>query len=261
MFKFSSDCVSNGNGIDHKRLSEVASKITTFSTAYDLDASIVTGGFVNEGLHYLQGLGMPTEGIDDRVFASKGIGRVQSAWDEAFRQYGTATGLIVVTHREIDDLGDAERNQPGEGASIKVAHRIIRTAGLIPLYNQNDPIASEDDARNELPKTKLHKDNDLLAQHLGLHLRPNTVFFLTENVWGYEENGEVRRTVSVEEIESGAIKRHVKKGVKESKNGGIISKLEAGAALAKQGIKACIGNYMDDYGKIYTGQSGTQVIQ
>ena len=261
MFKFSSACVSNGEGIDSMALKTTARKIISFTKAFGLDASVVTGAFVNEGRHLMQDLGLDISDVDDRVFAAKGIGSVQNAWDEAFKEHQTATGLVVVTHREIDDLGDPDHDQPGEGPSIKVAHRKIREAGLIPLFNQNDPIASEDDKRNELAQIKLKKDNDRLARHLGQHLGVHVVFFLTEDKWGYEENGEVRQTVTVEEIERGAINEHVIADGKKSENGGIISKLEAGAELAKAGIKAFIGSYMDNYSSIYTGRSGTQVIQ
>lgn len=261
MFKLSSACVSNGEGVNPEVMAAVARKIVSFTDAFGFNRSIVTGGFVNEGRHLMQELGLDISGVDDRVFAAKGIGHVQDGWDEAFKQYRTATGLIVVTHREIDDLGDPDHDEPGEGPSIKVAHRKTLAAGLIPLFNQNDAIASEEDKRNELTQTQLKKDNDRLAKHLGLHLGVQAVVFLTEDKWGYEENGEVRSTVTVAEVESGAVHEHVITDGKQSENGGIVSKLEECAELARAGIKAFIGNYMDTYSKIYTGRSGTQVIQ
>ncbi len=185
MFKLSSGCVSNGEGTNPEALAIVAREIISFTDDFNFDPCIVTGGFVNQGRHQMNELGLDISDVDDRAFAAKGMGQVQNAWDEAFKEHQTGTGLVAVTHREIDDLGDP----------------------------------------------------------------------------GHEEHGEIRKIVTVDEITSGAIREHVITEGKQSKNGGIVSKLEEGANLVNAGIKAFIGNYLDSYFKIYTGQSGTQVIQ
>lgn len=256
-FKFSSECISNGNGINQEVIDSLAGEIVQFGSAEELKPNIVTGGAVAEGEHYLADMGFDTSSIPKRVLAANGLERVAGGWSQAFRARQRATGLVVLTHREIDDLGDESLGIGGEGAAIKTAHQQLSGQGIIPIFNQNDAIAI-DDEDNELTKFKGGGDNDWLVAHLGIHLGARAVFFLTSDVWGVEVDGDVQSIVRVDEIDD--LDEHFY-DAKKGGSGDIRSKLEAAGALAVSDIQAFVGNYRDDLYSIYTNRSGTQVIQ
>jgi glutamate 5-kinase len=255
--KLSSDCVSNGNGINQEVVNNLAAGILDFSIAEDLDANVITGGAVASGEHNLKEMGIDTSEMPKRILATNGIDEVGAAWKQAFKVSQTATGLVLLTHREIDDLGDHKRKIPGEGDAIKRLHAQLRAAKMIPIFDQNDAIAV-DDADNELAKFHGGGDNDWLATHLAIHLGARAVFFLTSDVPGVLVDGKVKKKIHVDEIDG--LESHFAEA-KDGGTGTIRSKAEAAGALAINGTKAFIGHYEASLSDIYANRSGTQVIQ
>jgi len=255
--KLSSDCVSNGNGVNQEVIDAQVAGIVDFSRLHNLDPNVVTGGAVASGEHDLSGMGIDASEMPKRVLATNGIVEVAAAWKKAFKAHRLGTGLVLLTHREIDDLGDETQKIAGEGQAIRRLHDQLRASGLIPIFNQNDAIAV-DDKDNELAKFHGGGDNDWLATHLGVHLGARAVFFLTSDVHGVLVDGEVKKKIHVDEIDS--LEDHFE-DAKDRGTGTIKSKLEAAGALAVNGTKAFIANYQADLNEIYTNRSGTQVIQ
>jgi glutamate 5-kinase len=258
LFKVGSGCFVDEQGvIVQKQVDGIAANIMEFCAEFGMKPVGVTSGAVAGGVQVFRELGKDPELASKRSLAAAGSHRIGAAWDEAFSPFGEAIGLVLVTHKELDDLGGPHDKNQGEGATIRATHRELREDGLMPFYNQNDPVA-QPTPDNELNKLPQGTENDALAMHVAMVLGIKVVFFLTHMVEGVEKDGVLQRQVYRHQIQS--LRPYLYEASEEG-SGGMADKLEYADVLVRARRKVFIGNYRAKYSDIYRNARGTQVLQ
>lgn len=245
--KFGSESLTDKSGLlSQERINLHAANIIGLQEKLGARVVIVSSGAVAAGKEYLQKvLFKETTDVSSQSLAATGNPILANAWSSAFRPYGLATGLILVTNHEISDKT--------EGLAIQKTDTSFAADKTIAIYNANDAIEHD-----EIDKLEYGGDNDWLAAHLAVKLRAHTVLFAT-NVDGFiTTDGTVQKTVVGSKIDE--LAEHFFKSSDDGR-GGIESKLAAANFAALAGVAAYIANANSDYGQVLAGLSGTQVIQ
>lgn len=249
MFKIGTDALVGKNGVKQKRVNKIAKKIMGFSDEYDMQVSITTSGSVAKGRRVLDAIGIDKPDTPRKVLAGAGGHKIIAAWDKALEPFNTAACQVLVTHEEITD--------GRTGRALAETHKLIHEAGLKPVYNQNDPIAIRNH-NNELLKIEEGADNDWLAAQLAILTGVQAVFFLTKSVDGFTKNNKLQNIVHAEDVPN--LQQHLYDSDGPG-TGGMASKLEAAAHVARAGKLAFIGNVEASYIDIFQNKTGTQVVQ
>lgn len=212
----------------------------------DLEVDIVSSGAVAAGREYYeQMLERDSTRISQHELAAIGNPIMAGAWRTAFRPFGLATGLVLVTNHEILDKK--------EGLAIQKTDAKFKAGRTIAIYNANDAIEHD-----ELDKLEYGGDNDWLAARLAVKLGATAILFATNEDGFKTSNGQVQRCVKGSSIEG--LSEHFFENSNKGA-GGIKSKLEAAHFAAQAGVEAYIGNSNADYAQIMAGQIGTRVLQ
>lgn len=248
MFKIGGDALGR-KGVKQKRVNKITKELMQFRKETRMNVSLTTSGSVEKGKRVLGALGKDYAETPRQVLAGTGGHKIIAAWDKGLEPFGTAACQVLVTHEDISD----ERT----GRALAQTHKSIHEAGIIPVYNQNDPIAIRDH-NNELLKMDQGADNDWLAAGLAVRVGVQAVFFLTKSVDGFMKDGELESRVHADDVPS--LQRYLYQSDGQG-TGGMASKLEAAAHVARAGKLAFIGSVDASYIDIFHNRTGTQVVQ
>jgi glutamate 5-kinase len=114
--------------------------------ARGIEAVVVSSGAIALGFGKLGFKTRPTDLPSLQAAAAVGQSRLLKNWEHAFSAHGTNIAQILLTH---DDLADRARF-----LNSRHALRALLNAGIVPVINENDTVATEEIK---------YGDNDLLA--------------------------------------------------------------------------------------------------
>ena len=235
--KYGSSSLSGSNGIDITKISEYARKINELNNDYQI--VIVSSGAVVAGKAIIGNGGSS----DATINAMVGSAALVVAWQDAFKEYGIKAGQILVTHNDIADKLD--------GSRLRTVIHDVLNAGIIPIINENDVLSDI-----ELAKITYGGDNDGLASNIAITISATELLLLT-NVDGLlDEDGNVVREISLDDLEKVA---SLAVGKSDVGRGGMLSKIEAAILADKAGILAHIGSAGADYRSLLDGRLGTHI--
>lgn len=249
MFKVGTDALVGKNGLRQKRINKTAKKIMQFRNERNMRVSITTSGSVAKGRRVLEELGNYDPETPKKVLAGTGGHKIIAAWDQGLEPFNTAACQVLVTHEAIDDTRT--------GRALLDTHKSIHEAGIVPVYNQNDPVAIKNH-KNELLKMEEGADNDWLAAELAIHMGIQAVFFLTKGVDGFMKDEQLQRFIHADDVPY--LQQYLYSSEGQG-TGGMASKLEAAAHVARAGKLAFIGSVDASYIDIFENKAGTQVVQ
>ena len=103
----------------------------------DVEIVIVSSGAIALGIGRLKLSARPTELPGLQAAAAVGQSRLMQMWEHAFGAHGVEIGQVLLTH---DDLGDRRRF-----LSARLTLRALLDHGVVPIINENDTVATEED--------------------------------------------------------------------------------------------------------------------
>lgn len=181
---------------------------------------IVSSGAVASGFRYL-GFERPPQDLPDRqACASVGQFFLVAAYEEVFGRHGTAAGLVLLTH---DDINDRRRYLHARNTIDTLLRR-----GAVPIINENDAVAVEE---------ILMGDNDQLAAMVAAFIEADRLILLT-NVEGVLSGlpGTPGATLVAEIDDADAFAAGLGEGKSLLGRGGMRGKVLAAGKAASYGI-------------------------
>ena len=124
-----------GLGLSHDRINAIAADIDKLK-AMGKDLVVVSSGAVAEGCNRLGWRQRPETVHELQAAAAVGQMGLVEAWEQALRQFGCGTAIIMLTH---DDVADRERYLNARATMTQLLN-----LGIVPVINENDTVATEE---------------------------------------------------------------------------------------------------------------------
>jgi glutamate 5-kinase len=186
----------------------------------DVEVLIVSSGAIALGVRRLRLPGRPHELPALQAAAAVGQSRLMQHWEHAFAVHDLAIGQVLVTH---DDLGDRRRF-----LSARLTLRALLDAGVVPIINENDTVATEEIKFG---------DNDQLAG-LVVNLISADVLVMLTDVEGVRDAAGVRIAIVRDiEREAAPVATGSTSGVG---SGGMASKVSSARIVTRTGVPAVV---------------------
>ena len=213
-------------GIDHAAIGRWCRQIASLHEA-GRRILLVSSGAVAEGSRRLGFSGRPDTVHELQAAAAAGQMGLIEAYEQAFRDRGLATALVLLTH---EDLADRRRYLNARGTL-----RTLLDLNVVPVINENDSVATDEIRLG---------DNDTLSAMVASALSADMLVLLTDQDGLHERDPRVdpdaplivRARASDRSLDdhaggSGAVGR-----------GGMVTKLAAARLAARSGTPTVIAN-------------------
>lgn len=181
-------------------------------------------GIVSSGAIALGGVALgwnarPTELSQLQAAAAIGQNTLIKHWGHAFAAYGRTIAQVLLTHEDL--------STPGRAQNAKGAMNTLLNAGVIPIVNENDTVATEEIT---------YGDNDKLAALLCAPLSIDLLILLTD-VDGVMQDGAPIAHLTEKTSQTLHTWQSMGPG-----SGGMRSKIDSALLAAKAGCPALIAN-------------------
>jgi len=200
-----------------------------------VEVVIVSSGAIALGVRALGLPQRPTEMPALQAAAAIGQSRLMQHWEHGFAAHGVLIGQVLVTH---DDLGDRRRF-----LSARLTLRALLDAGVVPIINENDTVATEEIKFG---------DNDQLAALVCNLVSADLLVILTD-VEGVRDATGVRMPIVRDiEREAAPVAGGSTSGVG---SGGMASKVGSARIVTRTGVPAVVapGREPDVIGRVLAG--------
>ena len=216
-----------GLGLSHDRINAIAADIDKLK-AMCKDLVVVSSGAVAEGCNRLGWRQRPETVHELQAAAAVGQMGLVEAWEQALRQFGCGTAIIMLTH---DDVADRERYLNARATMTQLLN-----LGIVPVINENDTVATEEIRFG---------DNDTLAALVANLIEGDLLVVLTD-VAGVlsadpSEDPEAR-LIEYGTAGDPSLERRAGAGGGALGRGGMISKLRAAELAARSGAHTVIAD-------------------
>ncbi|MEE2783612.1 MAG: glutamate 5-kinase [Pseudomonadota bacterium] len=216
-----------GLGLSHDRINAIAADIDKLK-AMGKDLVVVSSGAVAEGCNRLGWRQRPETVHELQAAAAVGQMGLVEAWEQALRQFGCGTAIIMLTH---DDVADRERYLNARATMTQLLN-----LGIVPVINENDTVATEEIRFG---------DNDTLAALVANLIEGDLLVVLTD-VAGVlsadpSEDPEAR-LIEYGTAGDPSLERRAGAGGGALGRGGMISKLRAAELAARSGAHTVIAD-------------------
>lgn len=167
LIKFGTSSLLGTNGkLSQEVFGEIARQIILIMKI-GLRVVIVTSGAVQAGREEIEKYNLGCSAWHKKDFAAPGACRLIQMWRQAFHKYDCAVGQILLTHENMENMG--------ERASIKLAINNLMCAGVVPIINENDVVSD----REILNMEKKISENDQLTYLLSDIINSDVVISVT----------------------------------------------------------------------------------
>lgn len=247
VLKYGTEAVTNDSGMDTEFLYQQAADISQLRDRYDF--IVVSSGAVAVGrAMWLSNQDQYEEEPSLQTFAMTGSGQYFSGWQNALAKFDIPSGLILVTHKEMDD--------PIERPVLECALSDSRKAGVLPIVNQNDAICDD-----ELETLTYGGDNDGVGSHVSILMDAGYYIIFTKKGGLIDDAGNEVRTL-MPEMYKNARKMVASRERREDSRGkgGMGSKLSASRAASSQGCRAFIAKSGTPIEAVISKESGTEIV-
>ncbi len=234
--KCGSETVADAPGVNQEKLNGHARRLVRHASGL----IIVSSGSV------MAGRAEAPEIEDEQILAGLGSANIVMGWKKALGEFGIRASQVPVTDHEIED--------PEEGSTLKQALKNDIAAGIVPIVNTNDKLSHV-----ELEKRRWGGENDGLAAHIGILMRAQAVFFMTNDVEGLMYEGRIIGEIPYSEVAQARALAVVNDSGSRGK-GGMRSKLRAAFEVADEGIDAYIAQADCPIEAVEAGRTGTYVV-
>jgi len=241
--KYGTTSVTNGEGMDQRRLDAYAENLANVTSEYGL--IIVSSGAMLTGKYFLEQLKGRHATATDETLATIGSSHVVTAWQSAFRPHGRLVGQILVTHHELDDPEESNKLETSLLDSLRV--------GVVPVVNENDALSDR-----ELAKIAYGGDNDGLASHVAQRMGAHVLCIFTDvdGLYSGTELVPVVHATAEEQAKARAAATHTQ-ATKSSRPSGMPYKVDAAIKAANAGISTYIAHANADVEAVLSGTAGT----
>ncbi|MFH0881197.1 MAG: glutamate 5-kinase [Lentisphaerota bacterium] len=221
--------VQNNGKPDLRRMEVLAADIAALRKE-GRDVVVVSSGAIGTGVHALGMATRPTTLPELQMAAAVGQTRLMTHYDRLFSAHHCSIGQVLLTH---DDLKDRRRHLNARNTMIALLRN-----GIIPIVNENDVVAVDEIKFG---------DNDLLASLVALLIQADLLILLT-TVDGFRIPGAAGRTrrVSCLADVSDDVLQHARGKGSHLSTGGMASKLQAAATVARMGASVVIADGRKD---------------
>ncbi len=186
----------------------------------NLEIVIVSSGAIALGLPRLGLSQRPTEMPALQAAAAVGQSRLMQMWEHGFAAHHIEIGQVLVTH---DDLGDRRRF-----LSARLTLRALLDAGVVPIINENDTVATEEIKFG---------DNDQLAALVCNLVSADALVILTDVEGVRDANGVRMPIVRDIDREATPVAGGTTSGVG---SGGMASKVGSARIVTRTGVPAVV---------------------
>ncbi len=185
-----------------------------------VEVVIVSSGAIALGVRRLRLPGRPRELPALQAAAAVGQSQLMQHWEHAFAVHDLAIGQVLVTH---DDLGDRRRF-----LSARLTLRALLDAGVVPIINENDTVATEEIKFG---------DNDQLAALVCNLVSADALVMLTDVEGVRDASGARMPVVHDIEREAAPVAGGSTSGVG---SGGMASKVGSARIVTRTGVPAVV---------------------
>ncbi len=238
--KYGSSSVAGANGIDQVKVNQYATKLLALK---EFKLVIVSSGSVVAGKKIAKQQG--NSGLTDTQYATLGTADSFFAWKQAFEKHGIMTAQLLVTHREINELGTGKHLLRTLVANLK--------SSIVTVINENDALSDE-----EMAHLSYGGDNDGLASRIAVALSCDRLMLLTDVSGILRADDSVFKIINPKQREY--VDTLVINDVSKWGRGGAASKLTAAYFAADAGITSTISGADSDYQAVLLGEEGTTVL-
>lgn len=216
----------NERGIDRDAIGRWCRQIATLHQ-HGRQVVLVTSGAVAEGSRRLGFPRRPDTVHELQAAAAAGQMGLIEAYEQAFRESGLATALVLLTH---DDLADRRRYLNARGTL-----RTLLGMDVVPVINENDSVATDEIRLG---------DNDTLSAMVASALSADVLVLLTDRDGMHERDPRFEPDAPVIERALAAdrdLDAHAG-GSGVLGRGGMVTKLAAARLAARSGTPTVIAN-------------------
>jgi glutamate 5-kinase len=253
VLKWGSDSVTNNVGMDARVVNDAANEIASIQSRYD--AVVVSSGAVAVGktLEFpFNDRQLAQETPSLQSYAMMGAGQWFATWQNALSRHNVASGQLLVTHNEIDNVVEKPVLQDALVDCFKW--------GIVPVVNENDALSVE-----ELAKLVYGGDNDGIAGHIAELIKANAMIIYNGKGGLMDDNWEeVKRLTPSRYKWARELVEHRErrepKDVGDKGTGGMSSKLKVCIDAASLGIKTHIAKVGTPIEGVLNGDSGTEIV-
>ena len=226
-------------GINRNVVDSIAKDVSKLFCS-DKDIVLVSSGAIACGkdITTLVTHGFRKEDID-AVYSSIGQATLQAAWETSFRKKGGVNvAQVLPSYRDLDSKTSLE--------NLRRRYKILRTSGVIPIFNENDIFSSEEIRFG---------DNSVMSAYILGELGFDLLLILT-TYDGLLKDGKIVRFAKSYDA------RDYDKIEQEISFGGLAGALKAAEKVVNEHGKVCIfGNASTDIEKILKGQAPRTVFR
>lgn len=206
------------DALDDEYMHTLAATITSLRDE-DRRIIVVTSGAIAAGLPLLALSKRPTDLATLQAAASLGQPLLMDRWTDAFDATNTRIAQVLVNRTDFDDRA--------RYLNIRNCISRLHDAGVIPLVNENDTVATEEISLG---------DNDILAAKLAAAVRAEALVILT-TVPGVEDaNANIIHATN----DPDALVAHIRTEKSTQGRGGMTTKVEAARIASLGGCSTCI---------------------
>jgi len=232
VIKVGTAAITTDHSIDFKSIENVA-KHTARLTEFGKKVTIVTSGAMAAGRRELKVARRPNESLTEKqTFAAVGQPILMREYARAFQDYGLSVAQFLVSAENFE-------NETRLGL-MKRTYNHTQKLGLVPIFNENDPLAVDEIKFG---------DNDHLQLLVATKLPGNDLLVNLTRYPGLLKKGElVEDGTSYNPRFYGDLSQRSKEG-----KGGLKDKLKAIRKANEAGKTCIIGNVMGDIVSMING--------
>lgn len=231
VIKVGTSTLTNPNGTLNEKCIEKVSDVVANLKKSGKQVSIVTCGAITAGVTKLRIPYYPTDMKIKQAAAAVGQCLLMNIYDKYFSRHGMSVGQILMT-KYTTQRDDSLSN-------VTNTMNTLFSHGAIPIFNENDPVISDE--------IKLG-DNDILAAHVANIMQADLLIFLTNADGLYDRDPRQTGAKIISEVT--AITEEIKVGATgpmgPRSTGGMATKLSA-AVMASKSAKTVILNGNDPF--------------
>lgn len=213
-----------GDQLSPTRVHAMAAQVARIHRAHR-EVIVVTSGAIAAGMRVLGYRHRPKDLPRLQAASAVGQGRLMHLYEVAFAEQGFHAAQLLLTY---DDLRDRRR------ANVKATLETLLAAGMIPVINENDSVATDEIRVG---------DNDQLAAHVAI-LSGAQLLILLSDVNGFYKRPDDSAGVvfrCVHEI-TPELERLARDSAKATSTGGMRTKLLAAKMVMHHGIPLLLVN-------------------
>ncbi len=197
------------------------------STESDYQFAIVSSGAITLGVRALGKDRRPNALADIQAAAAVGQNQLINHWQHGFAAHGLTIGQVLLTHEDLTNRG--------RFLNARYALRALLQAGVIPVINENDTVATEEIR---------YGDNDLLAALVANLIGADALIILTdvEGVLDAAPSAGGKRIPLVTHADLDITEAAGQTSADGIGSGGMSSKVDAARAAARHGVQTVVAS-------------------